>query len=195
MKDVQAIIFDCFGVLATDGWLKFKHEFFGDDSDKMERATELNHMLDAGLMQYHDFLEQVGGLANVAAVDLERRMKSVVANDKLFEYIDEHLKPRYKIGLLSNVSDDWLYSLFTERQLAVFDAKILSHEIGVIKPNPLAYETAASRLGVPESSCVFLDDQPQNVAGAQAVGMQALQFHSLDQAIHELRAITQRNLE
>lgn len=189
MNTVQAVIFDCFGVLASDGWLKFKREFFSDAPEKMERATELNHLLDAGLMQYQDFLHEVGGMANVAAVDLERRMKSVVANDELFEFIARELKPRYKIGLLSNVANDWLYTLFSEVQLGVFDAKVLSHEIGVIKPDPLAYETAALRLGVSEQSCVFLDDQPQNVAGAEAVGMQAVHFQSIDQALGELRTI------
>lgn len=189
MSQVQAVIFDCFGVLASDGWLKFKREFFGDAPNKMERATELNHMLDAGLMDYRDFLHEVGSLAGVAAVDLERRMKSVVANDELFLFIQEHLKPQYKIGLLSNVSDDWLFSLFSPDQRAVFDATALSHELGVIKPNPLAYETIALRLGVPESACVFLDDQPQNVTGARDVGMQAVHFKNLDQATDELRRI------
>lgn len=187
---VQAVIFDCFGVLASDGWLKFKREFFGDAPDKMERATELNHLLDAGLMTYRDFLEEVGGMANIAAVELDRRMKSVVANDELFAFIAEHLKPHYKIGLLSNVSDDWLFTLFSREQRALFDATALSHEIGAIKPDPQAYEAIASRLDVPMQSCVFVDDQPHNVAGAQDVGMQAFRFENLDQATCELQRLT-----
>lgn len=189
---IQAVIFDCFGVLVGDGWLKFKREFFGDAPDKMDRATELNHLLDAGLMPYRDFLEEVGGLANVAPVDLERRMKSVVANDELFRYIQEHLKPHFKIGLLSNVSDDWLFSLFSVDQRAVFDATALSHELGVIKPNPLAYEAIALRLDVPEQACIFLDDQPQNVSGARDVGMQAVQFQNVGQAAGELQSLLQQ---
>lgn len=188
---VQAIIFDCFGVLASDGWLTFKREYFGNEPDKMERATELTHLLDAGLISYQDFLEEVGGLANVAPADLERRMKNVVANDELFRYIQEHLKPRFKIGLLSNVSDDWLFTLFSTDQRAVFDATALSHELGVIKPDPLAYEAIALRLDVPEQACIFLDDQPHNVTGARDAGMQAIHFQSVDQMAVELQDLLQ----
>jgi FMN phosphatase YigB (HAD superfamily) len=154
MNDIKAIIFDCFGVLTTDGWLKFKAEHFGQHSDKMARATEINHMVDAGLISYQDFIDEISDMAGVTSQQLERIMKGVIANDGLFEFIKLELKPRFKIGLLSNVSDDWLYSLFTPEQRGMFDAAALSGETGIIKPDPRAYSIIAGRLEVPETACI-----------------------------------------
>ena len=42
---------------------------------------------------------------------------------------------------------------------------------GLRKPDPAAYLDAARRVGRPPSACVFVDDRPENVAAARAVGM------------------------
>ena len=42
------------------------------------------------------------------------------------------------------------------------------------KPDPEAYLHAARSLGVPTGACVFVDDRAENVAAAEAVGMQAI---------------------
>ena len=171
---IRAVIFDCFGVLATEGWIGFKQQHFGENPAKMRRATELSHLLDAGLVSYEDAVEEIAEMAGVAVKDLDRTLKDVVANEALLEFIARALKPKYKIGLLSNVGDSWLYSLFNKDQLALFDAKSLSHEVGITKPDPRAYEIIAAKLVVEPKECLFVDDLERNVAGAQAVGMQAI---------------------
>jgi putative hydrolase of the HAD superfamily len=40
----------------------------------------------------------------------------------------------------------------------------------------------AERMGVDPSECVFVDDQPGNLAGAQAVGMQCVHLDPVDPA-------------
>lgn len=182
----SAIIFDCFGVLATEGWLAFKQKYFGNKPEYMERATELSHLLDSGLIRYSNSLNEISAMAGVPPEELDRILKNVVPNEELLDYIATHLKQKYKIGLLSNVSDDWLYTLFDEDQVALFDAKVLSHEIGVIKPHPKAYEAIAEKLGVKPEECVFIDDQKSNVEGAKAVGMQAFQYTTVGDLITEL---------
>ena len=45
---------------------------------------------------------------------------------------------------------------------------------GIMKPDPRIYRLSAARLGVACEDVVFLDDQPVNLAGAEAVGMTAV---------------------
>jgi beta-phosphoglucomutase-like phosphatase (HAD superfamily) len=43
---------------------------------------------------------------------------------------------------------------------------------------------------VPPGECLFVDDFEENIAGAQAVGMQTLHFAPVDAAMAELRFVT-----
>jgi epoxide hydrolase-like predicted phosphatase len=52
-----------------------------------------------------------------------------------------------------------------------FDDVIDSSEVGVRKPDEAIYLLACERLGRSPQQCVFVDDHPGNIAGAEAVGM------------------------
>lgn len=54
------------------------------------------------------------------------------------------------------------------------DAVVLSFEVGVAKPDSAIYLAALERLGVGAADAVFVDDQDEYCAGAEAVGMRAL---------------------
>lgn len=55
-----------------------------------------------------------------------------------------------------------------------FDELVDGRRDGVMKPDPGAYRLIAERLGVAPEDCVFVDDQPVNLAGADAVGMRSV---------------------
>lgn len=59
--------------------------------------------------------------------------------------------------------------------LAALDVLVDGSVNGVLKPDPRAYLQAAQELGRPAAQTVYLDDLPWNVAGAEAVGMVAIQ--------------------
>ena len=46
----------------------------------------------------------------------------------------------------------------------------------MLKPDPRIYHLVLDRLGLPAEQCLFVDDQPGNIEGAQAVGMQTEWF-------------------
>src|SRR5665213_617468 len=156
---LKAIIFDCFGVLtASDGWLPFRDHYLSNDADLLGQGNSLNKQADAGLITYDDFIKGVAKLAGVPEEQARITIDDNVTNDALFRYI-ARLKPRYKIGMLSNAAANWLDELFTPAQVALFDATMLSYESGFIKPQPRAYEIIAERLGVTTRECLFIDDQ------------------------------------
>jgi epoxide hydrolase-like predicted phosphatase len=107
----------------------------------------------------------------------------------LVDYI-RALRPRYKTALLSNAWDDLRQVLEEYWKIAdAFDEIFISAEAGLAKPDPRLYRLALARLQVDPPEAVFVDDFPENVAGALAVGMQAIQFRSPEQALAELAQV------
>jgi FMN phosphatase YigB (HAD superfamily) len=182
---IKGIIFDCFGVLTSDGWLPFKEKYFKNSPDKYDEATRLNALANGSKIAFTDFLSQVADLAGVSSEQLNTEMHKSVANTPIFSLIN-NLKQDYKIGFLSNVSGDWLPELFTKDQLASFDAMTLSSKIGFVKPDPMSYKAAAQDIGLAPSECLFIDDQPSFIDGARQVGMQAIHFQTQEQLEHDL---------
>ena len=58
-----------------------------------------------------------------------------------------------------------------------FDARVISGDVGVVKPNPRIFEILFARVGRLPSELLFVDDSPVNVSASQAVGMSAIRFH------------------
>jgi HAD superfamily hydrolase (TIGR01509 family) len=185
---ITAIIFDCFGVLASDGWLPFKASHFEGNQALNLQATLLNKAVDSGQASYDEFVREVADMAGVSEDAARQQIEHNVPDEKLFEYISV-LKQQYRIGLLSNAGDNWLDSIFTPGQVALFDAVVLSYEIGATKPDPRTYETIAKRLQVAPSECVFVDDQPRYLDGARQAGMQTILYTNADQFKQELPAL------
>ena len=57
-----------------------------------------------------------------------------------------------------------------------FDVIVDATHTGVLKPDPAAYRLCLDQLGLPAASCVFVDDQARNIAGARAVGLPCVHF-------------------
>ena len=55
-----------------------------------------------------------------------------------------------------------------------FDAVVCGDEVGMPKPDPEPYRTAATLLGVPVEDCVAIEDSPTGVASALASGAAVL---------------------
>ncbi len=65
----------------------------------------------------------------------------------------------------------------------------VSCDHGIRKPSETAYRRAADLVGSPPRDCVFVDDRPSNVDGAEAVGMTGIVFESADQLRRALAAL------
>ena len=77
-----------------------------------------------------------------------------------------------RTGLVSN---SWSTSHYDRDLLTeLFDAVVISAEVGLHKPEPEIYLLAAERVGAEPRECVFVDDLRENCAGAEAVGMTAI---------------------
>ena len=189
---IKAIIFDCFGVLASDGWLPFRELHFSKDPILLAKAITLNKNVDAGISKYDDFVKQVADLAGISELDARKDIENNIPNEELFYYIKDELKPSYKIGMLSNAGENWLDEIFTLEQVELFDTTALSYEIGSIKPDLITYQTVAKRLGIETSECVFIDDQLKYCEGAVKAGMQVINYINFAQMKSDLDHLLER---
>lgn len=58
----------------------------------------------------------------------------------------------------------------------LFDGILVSATERMVKPDPRLYRLLESRYGLSLPDTVFIDDSAKNIAGAEAVGMQAIHF-------------------
>lgn len=186
---IEAIIFDCFGVLTSDGWLPFKRKHFGHDPGLERQAADLNKQVDAGLADYDDFISGVAELAGMTANQARLEIEDNVANEALFAYIIQELKPKYKLGLLSNAGANWLDELFSLEQANLFDTVCLSCDTGFVKPDERAYKHVAHQLGVDPADCLFIDDQERFCTAARDVGMQAVEYQNFEQCQRDIESV------
>jgi 2-haloacid dehalogenase len=79
---------------------------------------------------------------------------------------------------------NWHQDKFRETQLrfpflkSSFRDIVVSGDERLIKPDPAIYRLLLERNGLQAADCLFIDDSPKNVAGAEAVGMKAHHFTS-----------------
>jgi putative hydrolase of the HAD superfamily len=91
-----------------------------------------------------------------------------------------------RTGLISN---SWGTGIYDRAPLEIFDATVISGDVGLHKPQPEIYELGAERIGVAPADCVFVDDLRENVTGAEAVGMTAVLHRDPAKTVERVRAL------
>jgi putative hydrolase of the HAD superfamily len=92
-------------------------------------------------------------------------------------------------AILSNISDNVLESVEREFDwIHRFDVLVWSYQLGIIKPNPAIYRYTLGKLGTQPEETLFIDDKRPNVEAARALGIQAIEYSSVEQLREELIA-------
>lgn len=177
---IRAIVFDCFGVLAEDGWTPFKRKYIEDKPEVALAVQLLGKEVDSGTRSFDEMIRETAKLVGVSESVVRTAVWHQVPNEELFTYI-QTLKKDYKIGMLSNASYDIVRELFTPEQAALFDATVLSYEAHVVKPDSRAYQLICQRLNVLPEETIFVDDNARHCAGAEAAGITAVLYQDVVQ--------------
>lgn len=159
-------------------------------SELKPQLYDLNRMADYGMITQSELVDQV---AELTGLDHELVQANAIGehsrNQPLLDYI-QSLRPRYRVAMLSNISAGSMDVFFSRSERhSLFDAAVLSSEVGMIKPNPEIYQTTADRLGIATDECVMIDDVLDNCYGADAAGMRWIHFQDTPQCLVELRKL------
>lgn len=96
-----------------------------------------------------------------------------------------------RLGILSNTCPShWDYVLNRPYTLLskAFEHSILSYEVRCLKPQRGIYDLAIEKAECDPAEIFFVDDRPENVAGAVEAGIDAVVFTSAEQLIADLAA-------
>src|SRR5262245_47921971 len=89
----------------------------------------------------------------------------------------------------SNPTHQQVWSQSYAEVLSLFQTVFVSSELGKRKPEPEAFDAIAAAIGVRLPRIVFFDDSLENVEGARAIGIQAVQVRSLADIAGSLQEI------
>jgi putative hydrolase of the HAD superfamily len=89
-------------------------------------------------------------------------------------------------GLLSN---SWGLATDYDALGDIFDARVISAEEGMRKPDPRIYPLAADRMGLPPQEIVFVDDLGFNLKPAKQLGMATVLHEDPEGTVAELEAL------
>ena len=130
-----------------------------------------------GRAELDEVAQRITARLDVPATDVPELLADFSAhwirNDELVEFLGS-LRDRHRLAIIGNIPSSGRFAFETVLELdAVFEAMFLSGELGVEKPDPRIYELALRQMGVEPERSLFVDDRPENVEGARAVGITA----------------------
>ena len=101
----------------------------------------------------------------------------------------------YRIGVISNTSPERARANDLMDGYRGFDTVILSHEVGIRKPDERIFKIALERIGLEAGGCVFIDDHTQNVRAAERIGIKGILYKNPRQLERDLAALGVRTGE
>jgi putative hydrolase of the HAD superfamily len=204
---IEAVISDFGGVLTSpllDSFLAFQDESGVSPAalgHALAAMAERHHNhplaeLETGRMSEREFLDELGG---ELSAQLEREVEMHGFGEQYFEHLHPNgelidymrgLRERgYRLAICTNNvkewEDRWRSMLPVDE---IFDVVVDSAFVGTRKPEPRIYEITLERLGVTPAQALLIDDIELNCQAARELGIQAIQFHSNEQAIAEIEA-------
>lgn len=189
---MKAVIFDCFGVLYPDTFWSIVNKFVPDWELKNPAAYhDIVSRVDMGYTDRDDFWNETAEACGISRSQLDDEIKALGSIDTdLLRYITELRKRHFKTSMLSNVGRGFMERIFENHDIKdYFDDIVLSSEVGFVKPDHEIFELAAERLSVEPFECVFIDDRARFCSAAEAVGMKALLYKSLEKLKRDLEPL------
>jgi len=138
---------------------------------------------------YDGFCRQTGTTPDYHA--LRRAGAEIFApNLSILPVVTQLYHARHRLGILSNTCEShWEYCTRRYRILnGLFRVHAPSYQIGTVKPHAAIFRKAAELAGVAPQEIFYVDDYADHIAGARAVGFDAVQYTSTPQLVADLRA-------
>ena len=190
------IIFDFGNVLVQWHPEVVYGEFFGDEA---KAWWFLRHVADMDFRQRIDAGESFDGCIREKqaqypeyeqAIELYRSKWREMLTDEvpgMREVIVELRGKNYELYGLTN----WSMETFPEARehfgiLQMIDRYVVSGAEGLVKPDPRLFQVLLGRYGLRAEECIFIDDNPDNVAAARNLGMRGIVFTNAESLRKEL---------
>ncbi len=188
MPHIQAVLFDYGLVLSGPpdpaAWSQMRH-ISGLSEDLLHREYWAHrNSYDSGHLNAHAYWSSVAAGAGIllTPTQIERLIAADVdfwstLNAPMLEWVARLQQARIRTGILSNMPDAMEAGLRARHAwIEAFNHHTWSHAVRLAKPDPAIYDHAAEGLNTAPANILFIDDRADNIAAAQACGMEAVQY-------------------
>lgn len=103
--------------------------------------------------------------------------RPILPVEGMYELAGELKGMGYGVYLLSNASARQHEYWPRVPASRFFDGKLISADVGLVKPQPEIYRVFCDTFGLKPEECFFIDDAPANIEGAYEVGMPGFVFN------------------
>jgi epoxide hydrolase-like predicted phosphatase len=195
----RGLLVDFGGVLTTNVFDSFRAfcvaEGLPPDTIKEKfrsdpRALGLLRQLEKGELTAQEFSPQFAAVVGVADSNglVERLFAGIGPDDAMLGAVRAARAAGIRTGLISN---SWGNGIAYDPALMeeLFDAVVISGDVGLHKPQAEIFELGAEKIGVPAAESVFVDDLKENIAGAEAVGMTGVLHRGAGSTVPELERL------
>ena len=201
MATVRGLVFDAYGTLFDVHSVIAACEEVAPDAPALSatwRVKQLEYTWLRALMgKYEDFWSVTDAALRFAlrqhdiALDTTQYQRLLHAYDRLATYpeVPDALRRMQHVpkAILSNGSPRMLQAVVQHNELQDAFTHVLSVDpLRTFKPNPVVYELALSRLGVPKEALVFVSSNSFDVIGAKAFGFQVAWVNRANAPLDEL---------
>lgn len=196
--NIRGLLVDFGGVLTTNVFQSFRTfseaEGLAPDAfaDLLRSSPETRaelRKLETAQIGADEFGAHLAPLLGVADADglMDRIFAGIGPEPAMVEAVRAARRAGIRTGLISNSVGADIYDRATLDDL--FDAIVISGEVGLHKPQPEIFLLGAEQTGVTPADCVFVDDLRENCAGAEAVGMTAILHRGPERTLPELQRL------
>jgi putative hydrolase of the HAD superfamily len=199
-----ALIVDFGGVLTTSVWPAFTafcegeglepdavRELFRSDPAALADLRDL----ETGACEPEEFERRLSahlGIPDRAEGLIERLFAGLEPDEEMIAAVRAARAGGIRTGLISN---SWGRAIYDDEVIAeLFDAVVISGEVGLHKPKPEIFHLACERLSVAPADAVFVDDLRENCTGAEAVGMTAVLHRDTAETLERLEELLRVSL-
>jgi HAD superfamily hydrolase (TIGR01509 family) len=185
---IEALLFDLGKVLVDFDFERGMQRFAAKTSltrEQFEQVIWDKHWIrryERGEISTGEYLAHLNerGKLNMTLDEFHEAWSAVFLPDLILpEQLLINLKKNYPLILVSNTNES--HASFVSKRYSVFDHfghRILSHEVGSLKPDLKIYRAAIEASGKPASALFFVDDREENIEAALSLGIQAHLFRT-----------------
>lgn len=195
---IRAVFFDLGGVIVRTEYQAPRQrlaEQFGMDYEDIEKivfGSPSAARASVGEITEQEHWLNVMKALKLPASDVARVREEFFGGDiidrNLLEFM-RSLKPKRKVGAISNAWDGLRAYMEREKFADVFDSIVISAEVKVAKPAEKIYRIALDQLQVKPKEAVFVDDMPANIEACERLGMKGIHFTDAESTLKQLKAI------